>query len=126
MVSKTVITLPGTDENSLCLRLTGTVDAADYEEFFYAPMRTFLAAGTRYNLYLLYDEKFTGWTEEAADLSFKCISSTVSLARRVAFVDAPDSRMLMMKIFLPVMAGEIRYFETDEAEQALIWVKEQK
>ena len=123
-MSQTVITLSGTDENSLCLRLDATVTAADYEEFFYAPVRVFITSGTKYNLYIEYAPEFKGWTEEAAHLSFKCISATASQAIRVAFINAPYSRMLIMKILLPIMSGEIQYFDTNEAAEALIWVKE--
>lgn len=121
-MTKTIITLPETTQTTLCLQLTGTVTAQDFTEFFDTPVRHMADTYNYYNLCVHYDEKFEGWSREAADLSFKCISQYSPKARRLAYVNAPDSRMLMMKMLEPIMKAEIKYFDEDARTEAIAWV----
>lgn len=121
-MSKTVIILPETSQTTLCLQLTGMITPEDFTEFFDTPVRYMADHFEYYNLYAYYDPAFKGWSREAADLSFKCISLCVPKARRLAYVNAPDSRMLMMKMLSPILRAEVKYFEESEKEAALKWV----
>jgi hypothetical protein len=118
----TITTLPETKDATLCLRLSSEITADDFNDFFDTPLKEIVAKYNYYNLYIYYDPTFRGWSPEAADLSFKCISTFSPKARRLAYVNAPDSRMLMMKMLEPIMNAEIRYFDDDEKQQALEWV----
>lgn len=123
-MTATVTMLPETDETTLCVRLNGIVTKEDYLQHFEQPLLKILETKKQYNLYAYHAPDFQGWTEEAADLSFKCISSVGHRARKAAYVNAPDSRMLMMKMLKPLMTAEVRYFDEEEHETALKWVKE--
>jgi hypothetical protein len=120
---RTIITLSETSSTMLCLRLTGEITAQDFNDYFDAPLKEMVARNGYYNLYIYYDPDFSGWSPEAADLSFKCISTYSPKARRLAYVNAPDSRMLMMKMLEPIMNAEIRYYDEEQKEEALAWVK---
>ena len=122
MAGTTITTLPETQGATLCLRLSGEITAQDFNDFFDTPVKDNVAAHGYYNLYIYYDPSFTGWTPEAADLSFKCISTYSPKARRLAYVNAPDSRRLMMKMLEPLMHAEIRYFDDEEKNDAMAWV----
>lgn len=119
---ETIIVLPESVEATLCLRLTGTITAEDFTRNFGDPVYKMADTYGYYNLYVYYDPDFEGWSREAADLSFKCISQCSPKARRLAYVNAPDSRMLMMKMLSPIMHAEIKYFEESDKEEALQWV----
>jgi len=122
-MDKTVIILPETDQTTLCLRLTGMITRDEYRNNFDLPLRAMVAAHGFLNLCVIYDKKFEGWTPEAGDLSFKNLSDLGPNARRVAYVNAPDSRLLLMKMMDPVMKAEIRYFDLSEESTALAWIK---
>lgn len=121
-MSRTVITLPGTSETTLCLQLTGLISADDFTTYFDVPVQQAVEKHGFYNLYIYYDPQFEGWSREAADLSFKCISQYSPKARRLAYINAPDSRMLMMKMLSPMMQAEIQYFTDTQKDEALQWV----
>ncbi|MBI2235266.1 MAG: STAS/SEC14 domain-containing protein [Micavibrio aeruginosavorus] len=123
MTAKQTITiLPGTHDATLCLRLSGEITAQDFIDYFDTPLQNIIARHGYYNLYLHYAPDFKAWLPEAADLSFKCISICSPKARRLAYVNAPDSRMLMMKMLEPMMQAEIRYFDEPQRQEALDWV----
>ena len=81
-MTKTITKLPETTKDILCLRLTGTITPEDFTENFGDPVYKMVAENDQYNLYVFYDENFEGWSREAADLSFKCISQCSPKARR--------------------------------------------
>lgn len=125
-MTETVKILPETNETTLCLRLSGTVTAEDYMKNFDGPVKKIADTNGWYNLYVLHDDSFAGWSPEAADLSFRCISEYSPKARRLAYVNAPDSRMLMMKMLKPMMKAETRFFDLEEADEAMAWMMSYK
>lgn len=125
-MTQTVTILPETNDTTLCLRMTGTITADDYMKYFDGPVKKIADTNGWYNLYVLHDENFEGWSAEAADLSFRCISEYSPKARRLAYINAPDSRMLMMKMLSPMMKAETRFFELDEADEAMTWMMSYK
>ena len=123
-MSETITILPETHEATLCLRLTGMVTPEDFTKNFGDRVQQIAEKYDRYNLFVLYDENFEGWSREAADLSFKNISQFSPKAQRLAYVNAPGSRILMMKMLQPIMNAEVRYFDLHEKEQAMAWIME--
>jgi len=121
-MTRTITILPETEKATLCLRLSDEITADDFVNFFDTPLKKIVADYDYYNLYIYYNPGFKGWTPEAADLSFKCISHFSPKARRLAYINAPDSRMLLMKMLEPIMQAEIHYFDEEEKEKALNWV----
>lgn len=122
-MGKTVTILPETRGAILCLRFSGTVCLEDYAVFFDASLQKIVADFGYCSVLIHFDESFTGWTEEAAALSFKNIAAYMPVAKKIAYVNAPDSRMLLAKILEPTTAAETRFFDTQEIRQALDWIK---
>lgn len=120
---QTVFILPETDDTGLFLRLTGRVAAADYLEYFDRKVKEIADSNGWYNLCVIHDEAFEGWSKEAADLSFRCISEYSPKARRLAYVNPPDGRTLMMRMLSPMMQAEVRYFDLEDKDAAVAWVK---
>ncbi len=125
-MSETISILPETHGATLCLRMTGMVSAEDFTKNFGSRVQDMAEKYDHYNLFVLYDENFEGWSREAADLSFKNIAQFSPKARRLAYVNAPDSRILMMKMLQPIMNAEVKYFDLHEKEQAMTWIMEAK
>jgi hypothetical protein len=123
-MKKTVTILPETEGSLLCLSLTGVIKPEDFAEFFEKPLQAIIAQYDHYSLFVVYDEAFEGWSEEAADLSFKCISAISPKARKAAYLNAPDYRHLLMKMVQPLTHLEVRYFDSGQEQEALNWLKD--
>lgn len=121
-MKKTITILPETNKNTLFLEISGRVTLQDYMENFDTPVYRMVKENGWYNLYVHYDRSHTGWDEDAAAASFKCISECGPKARRLAYVNPPDSRRLMMRMLDPIMHAEMRFFEDDEQEEAKAWM----
>lgn len=123
-MTKTITILPQSEGATLCLAFSGTITPEDFTEFHEKPLLEILKHHDHYNLCAVYNDDFEGWSEEAADLSFKCISLISPKARRAAYVNAPDSRRLLMKMVQPLTNLEVRYFDAGQEEEAFNWVKD--
>jgi len=123
-MKRTITILPETEGATLCLSFRGTITAEDFTEFHEKPLLKILESHDHYNLYVIYEDDFEGWSEDAAALSFKCISAISPKARKAAYVNAPDSRHLLMKIVQPLTHLQVRYFESGEEKEALDWIGE--
>ena len=123
-MTETITVLPQSNERSLCVRLSGMIDSAEYLEKFASAVERMAATNKDFDLLVFYDEQFKGWSREAADLSFKNFSQFSPKARRLAYVNAPQARVLMMKMMQPITEADVRYFERDELDDALSWIRE--
>ena len=123
-MSETITILPQSNDTALCVRLTGMVSASEYAEKFGAAVEKMASEHQNFNLLVFYDEGFQGWSLEAADLSFKNFSQFSPQARKLAYVNAPETRMLMMKMLKPMTDAQIRYFAKNALVEALEWVCE--
>lgn len=123
-MQKSITILPETSDALLCLNLTGVITAEDFSAYFEKPLNDILEKHGHYSLLVNYDPNFVRWEERAADLSFKCISSISPKARRCAYINPPDSRIMMMKLLHPMMSAEVKFFNTGQYDEALSWVRE--
>jgi len=119
----TVHILPETDDKCMFIRLTGVVTLEDFERHFKEPAQDM--ENPKYvNIMVQFDENFIGWSPEAAALSFQYLTDFSARARRLGYVNAPDSRQLMMKMLEPILRhAEIRFFETDQFDEAVRWMR---
>ena len=108
----------------LFLRLYDAVTLDDYLKYFVQPAKKIADTNGWYNLMVIHDESFTGWTPEGAEVSFRYLVEYCPMARRVAYVNATDSRMLLMKMLGPVMKdAEIRFYELGQLDEAMAWMQ---
>jgi hypothetical protein len=118
-----VVVMPQSDECTLCVTLKGVVSVPEYEEHFYKPIKSMVESGCKYNLLIHYDPTYVGWDKKAAEMSFQSIIDYGHESRKLAYVNAPDSKMLQVKVAKPLLSGEVRFFDEEELEDALEWVK---
>lgn len=123
-MAQTITILPETSGSALCLNLTGVIDAPAFREYFEKPLCALLEKYGHYSLFINYDAGFVRWEEEAADLSFKNIAACSPKALRCAYVNPPESRIMLMKILDPMLTGEVRFFNADQKDEALSWILE--
>lgn len=123
----TVTILPESTDTALMLRLTGSVTLDDYMQYFVAPAKALVDRYGWYNLLVFFDADYKGWSPEAAEISFRYLIEYCPKARQLAYVNASDSRLLLMKMLEPVMKNaEIRFYEADELGDAIAWMQAYK
>ena len=123
---KTVTILPETRDAILCVTFRDTVTAPDYMEFFEKPLERIYNTYGYVSVLISFEKNFSGWTKEAADLSFRCISTYAPKTRKIAYINAPDSRMLLMKMLAPISTAETRFYEPAQLQSAFEWIGEEE
>lgn len=119
-----VTILPDSNETTLCLRLSGQVIAQDFDDYYHQEIKKRVETQGFFNLIVCYDPDYKGWTEEAAEQNLKSIFEMGSKPKKLAYVNPPMRKILLMKMTEKLLSGEIRYFEDGQYPEALKWIKE--
>lgn len=122
-VTSSITILPQSDEYTLCLLLRGVITRADHQANLAAPMRERIEKNGYYNLVLIYDPDFEGYTPDGADSSFQSIKEMGLKARRIAYVNPTARKLFQTKITRNMLGGDVRNFEKDDVEKAIAWAK---
>lgn len=123
-MQSSVTLLPESDETTLSVLVTGVVKADDFEKNFIMPIKAMIASHGEFNLCAFYSDDYQGWDPAAAESSFKTYANFGAFGRRCAYINAPDSRHLILKMMRPIMPNaDIRFFETEESDGAIAWAK---
>lgn len=124
-MANSIIILPETDDETLCLAMRGVITKADHSAFMVEPLRERIEKHGFYNLVLVYEDDFEGYQPAAAQQSFNTISDLGPYARRIAFVN-PTTRKLFQNNLMRVKLGqEIKNFNRDERAAAISWAKQE-
>lgn len=118
-----VILLPQSDNHTLCVSMCDVISLEDYQEFFYKPLEKIAKDGKPFGLLVNYDASYKGWSKEAAELSFQSIIDNAKNARKLAYVNPPEAKVFQIKMAKGLFGGEIQFFEANELDKALKWVK---
>lgn len=119
----TVIVLPETEADTLCVRFTGLIRREDHRRTLYTRLEALMEAYGSYNLLIEYGPDYIGWEQDAADISLRSIMAFGPHARRIAYVNPTEKKILQTKLTASLFSGEIRLFEKDEYPQAVVWVR---
>ena len=124
-MTQTVFVLPESNETTLCVRYSGMVDAENYNTHHYFELLDRHAKQGWFNMVVYYDDNFEGWTPDGAEANFKSMCEMGSKARKLAYVNPRERKVLLMKMLAGhLIGGEIRYFETGEYAEAVRWANE--
>jgi hypothetical protein len=123
IVCGSITIMPESDNRTLCVSLTGLIERGDYEECFFKPLQELVNNGIKFGLLIYYSKGYKGWTTEAADLSFQSIIAHGKHARKLAYVNPPESKIFQVKMAAPLLSGEVHYFEDKDLSEAIKWVK---
>lgn len=118
---QTVVIMPETSGDLICLRLEGEICLDDYMKHARAPIENSVNKNGHFRLLLLYGENYKGWSEASASASFEAIREFGKYAVRQAYVNPPQQKMFQMKVSKPLFGGEFKFF--DNYQEALRWVK---
>ncbi|HTK85896.1 MAG TPA: STAS/SEC14 domain-containing protein [Patescibacteria group bacterium] len=118
-----VTVLPETDENTLCVEMKGLIRRQDYEKNFRNRILAITSKKRRFNVLIFYAPSFKGWEPEAADLSLKSIMELGKKINRQACINTPNMVVFRNKLSSALFGGQTRYFDKDNYDEALAWVK---
>jgi hypothetical protein len=118
-----IVILPESDDRTLCVSVSGVLEVEDYENCFYQPLDKMVKAGKKFGLLMIYTKDYKGWSKEAADRSFQSIIEHGKFARKLGYVNPPESKIFQIKMARDLFSGEIRFFEEDQLQEAIKWIK---
>ena len=111
-------------EDLAIVRLSGLITADEHEKCLADPVRRMRERYGKYRLLVEFDEGFRGWEPEAADLNMRIIIECAQDCERVAYVNPPPGKILQMKLAPQLIGGQIRFYDLEDIEEALAWLKE--
>lgn len=119
-----IITLPESDDSTLCVTYTDVVGAEEYETCVCEPVAEMVRKGKNFGMLVNYDEDYKGWSKKAAARSFQFIIDNARHARKFAYVNPPEARIFQVKM-MRILFGrsEVRFFEAEKLDEALKWIK---
>ncbi len=120
----TVRVLPQTDDQMLCVEFSGLIRADDFRREFRNNLEKTIKTHGFYDVLIVHAPSFKGWEPEAADESLHTVMDLAKYGRRRAMVNPPEKIVLMQKVSGDkLFGGETRYFNADQFDEALVWVK---
>ena len=119
-----VVILPESNETTICLMLHDHVVAEEFDKYYHQEIKKRVAANGYFNMIVTYATDYRGWEPDAADLNLRSIMELGSKPHKLAYVNPPKRKILLMKMAEPILKGEIRYFEDGGYQDALKWIKE--
>ncbi len=114
--------MPESEGATLCYELSKPITKQGYEENFLKPALQLVQKYGEVRL-LMYYTSYKGWEKEAAEMD---IAAHVELGRylkKLALVNAPEKEIMSRFVKKPLNNAEMRFFKTEQLEQALAWVK---
>ncbi len=119
----TVVLMPESDKGALCVAVSGTIRKEDHERVIYRELAERIKRDGHFSMLVHFTPEYKGWEHDAAEVSMKSIVEFGKYARRLAYVNPPEKKILQNKLAAPILGGEIRYFDAEDLPMALKWIK---
>lgn len=115
--------MPESDARVLCIRITKPISYDGFKNNFLPHLESLLKTSGEIRLLVDYAD-FRGWEAQAALEDFETFFKFGTKIKKMAFVSPPEKEIFKLKINRPLIGGEIRFFNKDELDVALDWVRE--
>ena len=122
-LNNTITVMPESGGQTLCLALDGQITRKSHQEYLRAGLENILKNHDSYNLLLYYTPGYQGWDPAAADSSMQSILDYGRKARKLAFVNPSEKKIMQHKMTPDLFGGETRFFDAHELQEAISWVK---
>lgn len=120
---ETLVVMPESDDRTLCIEAKGYVRREEHTGKLRKGLERILEHYESYNLLLYYGTDYKGWEAEAAESSMESIIDYGKRARKLAYVNPPEKKIMQMKITADLFSGETRFFSKEDLAAAIAWVK---
>jgi hypothetical protein len=116
---------PETAGSLLVIEASGKLTRKDYEDIFIPKLNELIEKFQKLRVVFYLNDSFDGWELGAMWDDAKFGLAHKNDFARIAVVGAPRWVNWLMKLSAPLMSGELRIFDRDRLEEALIWMESQ-
>lgn len=120
--TSTVFVLSETGGDALCIAFRGLVRRADHKRYLRDNLVALVKAHGGYSLLIDYTA-FAGWEPDAAAISLESIVEFGPYARKLAYINPPEKKIMQHKLSGSLFGGETRFFDDLTRAEAFAWVK---
>lgn len=115
--------MPESESKIIGLRATGKLTDQDYQEVLIPNLERLIKQHGKIRLLCFMDEDFTGLEPGALWDDAKFFFPHKDDFEKMAVVGGPKWIGLIMKLFGPLMKGEMQTFPTDQLSKAWDWIR---
>lgn len=115
--------MPESDGKIIGLRATGKLTHHDYQEVLIPSLEALINQHGKVRLLCFIDEEFTGLEAEAMWDDAKFFLPHKDDFEKMVIVGGPKWIALIMKLFTPLMKGEVKTFPSDQLPMAWEWIR---
>ena len=115
--------MPESQGNIMGLRATGRLTDQDYQEVLLPSLENLLKQHGKIRLLCFLDENFAGLEPGAMWEDAKFFLPHRNDFEKMAIVGGPKWIEVIMKLFAPLMAGEMKTFPPEQLSEAWQWLK---
>lgn len=121
---KSVLILPESDERTICVQFDGPVNREDHEKYLTGEVAKRADKLGSFNLVIIYNDDHLFQDYQAAEANIRGLMSFAARCTRAAYVNPTQRKMLQIKLLEPLFAGEVRFFNAEERDEAIAWAKQ--
>lgn len=114
---------PASKGNILCFELDGLITEKDHKKFVMDSLRRVIKKYGSYRVAMIYKPTLKGWEPGAAEQNLEIVLECMPYCERAAYVNPPKKKIYQMKMTQPLIHFDIGYFDSDELDEALEWIK---
>jgi hypothetical protein len=115
--------MPESEGKIIGLRVRGKLTDRDYQEVLIPNLEPLIKQHDKVRLLCLIEEDFSGMEAGAMWDDAKFYFPHKNDFEKMAMVGGPKWMELMMKLFAPLMKGEVKTFSGDQLPKAWEWLK---
>jgi hypothetical protein len=115
--------MPESEGKIIGLRATGKLTDHDYQEVLIPTLEPLIDKQDKIRLLCFMDEEFAGIEAGAIWDDAKFFFPHKDDFEKMAVVGGPKWIKLIMKLFGPLMKGEMKTFSTDQLSEAWAWIR---
>lgn len=115
--------MPESEGKIIGLRTTGKLTDQDYQEVLIPNLETLINQHGKIRLLWFMDEEFTGLEAGAMWDDAKFFLPHKDDFEKMAIVGGPKWIELIVKLFAPLMTGDVETFSWDQLPKAWNWIK---
>jgi hypothetical protein len=115
--------MPESEGKIIGLRATGKLTDQDYQEVLIPSLETLINQHAKVWLLCFIDEEFAGLEAEALWDTAKFFLPHKDGFEKMVIVGGPKWIELIMKLFAPLMKGDVKTFPSDRPPRAWRWIR---
>ena len=114
--------MPETDDRVICMQVDKPISKEGYRDNFMPRLRAMMDLHGEIRI-LVYFKQYDGWEEQAAGFDIETSVQYGKYVKKLAFVNPPEKMIFSYKSREPMIHGEMEYFDEEDLNKAIKWVK---